>query len=91
MSEWQETGMHQVNALLSKDADFQGLSKQLTVAQEHYQTAVGKLPPEERKFIEDYIKYNTIQYDKYEQYQFSSFISEKSGVQNTGSTSVIRT
>lgn len=55
MSEWQETGMHQVNALLSKDADFQGLSKQLTVAQEHYQTAVGKLPPEERKFIEDYI------------------------------------
>ena len=55
MSEWQETGMHQVNALISKDADFQGLSKQLTVAQEHYQTAVGKLPPEERKFIEDYI------------------------------------
>ena len=51
MSEWQETGMHQVNALLSKDADFQGLSKQLAVAQEHYQTAVGKLHPEERKFI----------------------------------------
>lgn len=55
MKEWQETGMHQVNALLSIDADFQELMKHLTVVQEHYQTVVGKIPPEERESIEDYI------------------------------------
>lgn len=55
MKEWLETGMHQVNALLSKDADFQELLERLTVAQIHYQNVVEKLLPEEQETIEDYI------------------------------------
>ena len=55
MKEWLDTGMHQVKGLLSKDADFQGLLNQLTMAQNEYQTVVGKLPPAEQKIIENYI------------------------------------
>jgi hypothetical protein len=55
MKEWLETGMHQVNALLGKDADFQELLEQLTVALEKYQSVMDRLPQEEKEIIEDYI------------------------------------
>ena len=55
MHEWLETGIHQVNALLEKDADYRELMKQLDVAREEYETAVRELNPEQRQQIEDYI------------------------------------
>lgn len=55
MKEWLEVGIHQVNGLLSKDADFQELSQRLIGAQADYQTVIGKLSPEERQRIENYI------------------------------------
>ena len=55
MKEWLKTGIHQVNALLRKDADFQKLSEQLAVAQADYQTVVDKLSPEEQQCIDHYI------------------------------------
>ena len=55
MREWLETGTHQVNALLSSDADFQQLTERLQEAKTGYLAAIGKLPPEEQESIEDYI------------------------------------
>lgn len=55
MKEWLETGVHQVNALLSKDPDFQHLLQRLTVAQINYQSVIEKLSAEEQEMIEDYI------------------------------------
>lgn len=55
MKEWLDIGIHQVNGLLSRDADFQKLTKQLTAAQEHYVAVVKKLPPEDQQIIEHYI------------------------------------
>ena len=47
MKEWLQTGMNQVNGLLSKDQDFQNLMQRLDI--------VSKLSPEEQLMIEDYI------------------------------------
>ena len=55
MKEWIEVGIHQVNGLLSKDADFQALLERLTEVQLEYQAVVDKLPPENTQIIENYI------------------------------------
>ena len=55
MKEWLETGIHQVNALLDKDGDFQELLEQLAVARVNYQAVVNKLSPEEQQCIDRYI------------------------------------
>jgi hypothetical protein len=55
MRECLETGIHQVNALLGSDTDFQSLTEQLDTAYEHYSAVVEKLPPEDQDIIEDYI------------------------------------
>ena len=55
MKEWLETGIHQVNGLLSKDGEFQELSQRLIVAQAGYQTVIDRLAPKERQYIENYI------------------------------------
>ena len=55
MKEWLETGMHQVNALLSNDPDFQQLTQRLQEAETHYLALIRKLPPEEQEIMEDYI------------------------------------
>lgn len=55
MREWLETGIHQVNGLLSKDAEFQNLLERLIVAQADYQTVISKLSSEERQSVENYI------------------------------------
>ena len=55
MREWLETGIHQVNGSLSKDADFQELSQRLIMAQADYQAVIDKLSPEEQLKVEHYI------------------------------------
>lgn len=55
MSEWLETGIHQVNGLLSKDEDFQNLLEQLNTAQIESQAVMETLPPEEQLKIENYV------------------------------------
>lgn len=55
MKEWLEQGIHQVNALLRRDPDFQGLSQRLDEAKKDYDAAVQGLTPEQRQTVEDYI------------------------------------
>lgn len=55
MREWLEIGIHQVNALLARDADYQRLKQELEKAQVGYRTATEKLTPKELEQIEDYI------------------------------------
>lgn len=55
MKEWLEQGFHQVNGLLSQDADFQALQQRLAEAQIKYQAVVDRLSPEDLETIENYI------------------------------------
>lgn len=55
MKEWNQTGVHQVNAILSKDADYQNLLKQLDEAQTEYREATAALSCQQQEQIERYI------------------------------------
>ena len=55
MREWLEIGIHQVNALLARDTDYQRLKRELEKAQKNYRTATEKLTPRELEQLENYI------------------------------------
>ena len=55
MREWLEIGIHQVNALLAQDPDYQILKQELEKAQKNYRTTTEKLTPRELEQLENYI------------------------------------
>ena len=55
MQEWLESGIHQVNAVLREDQDFQGLSQRLNVMKKGYDSVMQCLTPDQRQNIENYI------------------------------------
>ena len=55
MNEWLNIGIHQVNAILSKDDDFNDLLRQLELAQASYNDTVSSLSKSHREQIENYI------------------------------------
>ena len=52
MNEWLNTGIHQVNAILNKDDDFNNLLRQLELAQASYRDALSSLSEYHREQID---------------------------------------